>query len=65
MANFTYPKGTETRVVKVTLSEADYQAALQLGAGYAAHGLREAIRLVESPAGSLAALLYKKESSKC
>lgn len=54
MANFTYPKGTSTRVVKVTLSEEDYRQVKQLGEGYASHGLRKTIRLAEQ------ALLYKR-----
>jgi len=45
-----YPPGTDTVVVKVTLSKADYEAFKRLGSGYVTHGIREAlIRILWGP----------------
>ena len=38
-----YPEGTETLVVKVTLSRADYEAFRRLGDGYVTRGIRAAL----------------------
>jgi hypothetical protein len=43
-----YPPGTDTVVVKVTLSRADYEEFRRLGGGYATHGIRAALILLHN-----------------
>jgi hypothetical protein len=43
-----YPPGTDTVVVKVTLSREDYEAFKRLGNGYVTHGIRAALAVKDN-----------------